>query len=233
MKGTNSVHRFLRLLLTGGLVSALISGCSNSKPEIRVTYRGIAPSGYIDQTFTFTNSESKAQLVKISAEPLDVDGKLLSSVEVRSAYGSLKQGIVVPQGEWTDILQFGGTDRSRVTGVRTKIVSSSAAPLYDNVKVEPTVEVRSGGQAAVKSDPFDEVSVNNPNSVPIAVEVICFVWGRPEPGGSQQAKEVALVATLTSVPSKGSASALVTAEFATRTASEGFGCSSLKAVLRP
>lgn len=182
---------------------------------------------------TFSNPGSKARLVKISADPLDEDGKLVSGVEVRSAYGCLKDGLVVPGGEWIDVLQFEGADRLRVASVRTKIASSVAVPGYDGVVEDPEVEVRSGGLLGVKSDPFDEVSVNNPNSVPITVEVICFVWGTPEPGGSQQAEEVALVATLALVPPKVSASALVTAEFAKRTASAGFGCSSLKAVLQP
>ncbi|MFE6847493.1 hypothetical protein [Streptomyces sp. NPDC057686] len=143
---------------------------------------------------------------------VDSTGKDLPDVQVRTAYGSDRGGLVVQHGGSHDVLAFSGEDAGRVADVRVTVKELVPADLPAGSSAVEAKPADAAGQPLTKFDAFDQVSLKNPNTTAVSVRVVYLVYDQPKDGSPQQAVEVVPIGGLTTIPAGGTSSVTVSGD---------------------
>ncbi|MFE6038658.1 hypothetical protein [Streptomyces sp. NPDC056452] len=170
-----------------------------------LSFRYVADSGEDDtmnQVLEINNVSWSSLAPVLTFEALDKNRRVLHDVEVKTVYGSDRGALVVPQGQFYDVLRFSGIGQEDVVDVRVTVgsVAMTRLPASQGEFEVPTQAVDSRGRDMSRFERFAGVKLTNDNDFPVTVRVVYIVWDQPEEGDTQQAVEVTPVGGLTVVP---------------------------------
>lgn len=222
----------LFLLATTFLLAVSCSPDPGDEVEVTVNYQDIAELGFIDQMVLLQHGSDSAIVPTMQYVPLDVDGSVVTGVDVSTVYGSDQgQLVVTPDGE-VDILVFTGDRVAEVvgaTGTAIEIVELDKPGVLLSTEPQAIID----GTEVLKFEAFDEVGFTNESLSDVTIRIVCILWSSPDIGEAQQAEKVDVVVERTTVLAGETLVMEVSSEFTERVESLGFGCGSLKAHLTP
>lgn len=182
-----------------------------------LSFRYVADSGEDETMNQVLEIDNRAwgwgSLVPVlTFQALDKDRRVLHDVEVKTVYGSDRGTLVVPEGQWYDVLRFSGEGQEDVVDVRVTVgsVAETRLPADQGDVGVTTQALDSRGRDMSRFEPFAGVKLTNDNENSVMVRVVYIVWDQPKDGETQQAVEVTPVGGLTVVPAVDTATVQVT-----------------------
>ncbi|WP_329204075.1 hypothetical protein OG257_00915 [Streptomyces sp. NBC_00683] len=175
-----------------------------------LSFRYVGDSGEdetINQMMVIQNASAGSLVPVLSFSALDKKRRVLPDVKVSTVYGSDRGNLVVPQGQYFDVLRFSGSGVPDVADVRVTVKSVALTRLSSgqgDLSVT-TQALDADGAEISRFERFSKVEITNDNDFPVFVRVVYILWDQPDEGETQQAVEVTPVGGLTEVPASGTA----------------------------
>ncbi|MFF2073451.1 hypothetical protein ACFVXG_01695 [Kitasatospora sp. NPDC058162] len=197
---------------TASTSAAPAPATSPAATSLSFSYYALGKQEFIDQTLSIGNDGRTSVVPTLTITAVDGSGKDLPDVQVSTAYGSDRGGLVIQPGGGYDVLAFHGADAGRVANVKVAVKELAAADLPASAAAVEADPADASGQPLTKFDAFDQVILKNPNSTAVSVRIVYLVYDQPAAGTPQQVVEAVPIGGLITVPAAGTTSVAVSGD---------------------